>query len=695
MSKELELYSLPEAPKNLCFEKTEFSKKIFSADHFLQSHRKKANLENLRDDLGVYLKVLRSAMIDLINKDYVDFVNLSTNLIGLDRAISNIQVPLGQLKEEVLQVQSALEETRAEVRGLLESRARLQEQRRALRSLAAAQRLLGALSALLVPCPSGEFPALLERAALQFNELQFHTSRCGDLLAASHAQQAEQASSRLLSGLNAVFLDGARQRDAPGMKRCLRIYLSLGRADVAEELLRREVVSPAMQDVVCEASLRADPGGLRGLYARVLAFVDDHMGELLELTAHPDRSVAVSGFDFLTNSFWVEVEERLERDLTSVVAFGIPEVFHQNYCETADFLEKLEAHFRTREELLAFRQHPQYKAFLDHWNLTVYFPIRWKEIVSCVETALAEGRRLAQGSQFNLLSSTVAWESLERCWARGVFLPLLANRFWKLSLMIISRYCTWISEVLEQGQSAGSEADGGAATDRLQFLVHLHGDVLLFADKLPDFGALALRQLPAVSEGTLAKLRESLEDSGRQLAGRVPAVTQCILGEVSRDSLAQLRQVGDIPRLFRRTNRDAPSRPCAYVAAVLAVPLAFHAAQRGAVPPDTLREWLRLVFSAVTGRYHSAVGDVLTSVQRTEESLRRLKKARDRSSGAAPPGDARGPGDDDKIRLQLALDVTSYCEGVESVGLKREEVTNLVELLELVRAAQTRNDAKS
>lgn len=73
----------------------------FSVDEFLQNHRKNANLEIMRDDLGIYLKVLRSAMIELINKDYADFVNLSSNLIGLDKAITKIHVPLGQLKEEV------------------------------------------------------------------------------------------------------------------------------------------------------------------------------------------------------------------------------------------------------------------------------------------------------------------------------------------------------------------------------------------------------------------------------------------------------------------------------------------------------------------------------------------------------------------------------------------------------------------
>ncbi|KAJ8865695.1 hypothetical protein PR048_033215 [Dryococelus australis] len=656
----------PETPKNLCFEKVEFSKKIFSADYFLQNHRKKANLENLRDDLGVYLKVLRSAMIDLINKDYADFVNLSTNLIGLDKAISNIQVPLGQLKEEVLQVKLALEETRGEVLLLLERRQQLQSTKRSLQSLATVQSLLRKLVELLKPCDDKEFPSLVERAALQFNELQFHMSRCQSYLSTDDVQQAELISSRLLSNLNAMFLDGVRQHDAGSISQCLRIYLALGQAKAAEELFRREVVSPAMQDVISEISLQSDPNGLRGLYTHVLAFIDTNMKELLDLTTQSDRAIAVQGFDFLANSFWVEVEDRLERDLTSIVAFGIPEVFHQNYCETADFLEKLESHFQTQEELLKFRKNSHYKAFLDHWNLTVYFPIRWKEIVNCMETALAEGRRLAQGSQFHLLATTVAWECLHRCWSRGVFLPLLANRFWKLSLMIVSRYCSWIGEILEQRQpsntQAESESDGGVVTDRLQFLVYLHADVQLFADKLPEFVTMAFSKLAGISKNTLAKLKESVEESKQQLMARCPTITQFILGEVSGDSMAQLRQVSDIPRLFRRTNRDVPSKPCTYVAAVLGPPQAFHKAQRASVNVDFLHQWLVLIFSAITTQYYSSVDDVLTSVQKTEESLRRLKKARDRTSTPSST-EGKGLGDDDKIRLQLALDVSCYCEG--------------------------------
>lgn len=74
-------------------------------------------------------------------------------------------------------------------------------------------------------------------------------------------------------------------------------------------------------------------------------------------------------------------------------------------------------------------------------------------------------------------------------------------------------------------------------------------------------------------------------------------------------------------------------------------------------------------------RLFSCVDDVLTSVQKTEESLRRLKKIRDRSA-ATSSNEARGVGDDEKIREQLLLDVYSYCEmvGVWLGSLTRQKL---------------------
>jgi len=52
-------------------------------------------------------------------------------------------------------------------------------------------------------------------------------------------------------------------------------------------------------------------------------------------------------------------------------------------------------------------------------------------------------------------------------------------------------------------------------------------------------------------------------------------------------------------------------------------------------------------------RYLAVTSDVLTSVKKMEESLRRLRTAR----GTSSAGGSQGMSDDDKIRLQLYLDV--------------------------------------
>lgn len=54
----------------------------FDVDHFVSECRKRVQLEELREDLELYYKLLKTAMVELINKDYADFVNLSTNLVS-------------------------------------------------------------------------------------------------------------------------------------------------------------------------------------------------------------------------------------------------------------------------------------------------------------------------------------------------------------------------------------------------------------------------------------------------------------------------------------------------------------------------------------------------------------------------------------------------------------------------------------
>ncbi|KAH0622476.1 hypothetical protein JD844_024821 [Phrynosoma platyrhinos] len=111
--------NLPRGPENLCFDKDEFMKPNFDVDHFVSECRKRVQLEELRDDLELYYKLLKTAMIELINKDYADFVNLSTNLVGMDKALNQLSVPLGQLREEVMRIVGITAMLQQSLEGLL------------------------------------------------------------------------------------------------------------------------------------------------------------------------------------------------------------------------------------------------------------------------------------------------------------------------------------------------------------------------------------------------------------------------------------------------------------------------------------------------------------------------------------------------------------------------------------------------
>lgn len=76
---------------------------------------------------------------------------------------------------------------------------------------------------------------------------------------------------------------------------------------------------------------------------------------------------------------------------------------------------------------------------------------------------------------------------------------------------------------------------------------------------------------------------------------------------------------------------------------------------------------------------------MLISVQKTEESLRRLKNLRERSQQSTTLGvEKQLMSDDDKIRLQLQIDILFYVSFIEQQKLSREEIDSLGSLVNLL-----------
>ncbi|XP_053658647.1 conserved oligomeric Golgi complex subunit 2 [Anopheles marshallii] len=691
-----ELFSLPAGPATLCFDKNEFMKKTFSVDEFLHENRNAGSLEIIRDDLGLYLKVLRSAMIELINQDYADFVDLSANLIGLDQQIDAIEGPLKKLRDEVDQVKGALEGSMSEISSCLEQKKLLRSYKKSLQSLGRAQASLKKLEDMLLSERKDSFDAtLLERAALESIQLQFNSKFCHSFLDDGKRQLAQDLWGELLGRLKSYLLRALEEPEPKELERCLRIYCTLDECRTAEEVFRGEIVAPFMNRVISETSLQNSPQGLTGIYNQILDFVSMHMKQLCQLTK---RNGKVKGYNFIVNSFWAEVERRMETNMSSIFAPGNPDAFYQKYKCTLEFLERIELIIDDADDVAQFKAHAQYRSFQLRWNLPVYFQIRFQEIGAGLEASCSESASSRQlvssisASQFNVAQFSAALTAISRCWQDGVYLPQLFHRFLKLTLQILARLSVWCAEVFRPAQNQ-EDAVSEEGTERIRFLVALYSDIRNIELKIPSIVNLAVEKSPPGASRD--ELETIIGESGTIFGERRLQLQHLIVKELITASIPQLRQVSDIPRLYRKTNRDVPSRCCAYVEQVLAPTDTFRKNYDSMIGGDAMRDFLTGVYNHVTVQYYQMIDEVLTSVQKTEESLRRLKNLRDRSgtvaSSAATTNNAdriQAPSDDDKIRLQLQADVMHYVRFVEQQAhIGRQDVTQLPQLIQLVEDA--------
>ncbi|KAF6073196.1 component of oligomeric golgi complex 2 [Phyllostomus discolor] len=726
--------NLPKGPDTLCFDKDEFMKDDFDVDHFVSDCRKRVQLEELRDDLELYYKLLKTAMVELINKDYADFVNLSTNLVGMDKALNQLSVPLGQLREEVLSLRSSISEGIRAVDERVSKQEDIREKKmcvlrliQVIRSVEKIEKILNSQSSKETSALEERSPLLtgqiLERIATEFNQLQFHAVQSkGMPLLDKVRPRIAGITATLQQSLEGLLLEGLQAADVDIVRHCLRTYATIDKTRDAEALVGQVLVKPYVDQVITEQMVESHPNGLQIMYNKLLEFVPHHCRLLREVTGSAissEKGNTVPGYDFLVNSVWPEIVRGLEENLPSLFNPGDPDAFHEKYSVSMDFVRTFERQCGSQASVRRLRAHPAYHSFNNKWNLPVYFQIRFREIAGALEAALTDVLEDAPaGSPYCLAASHHTWSSLQRCWSAQLFLPALAHRLWRLTLQVLARYSVFVGELLlrpisnesakdvkkplaagskDPSAAQGNSEDQGssppeakpAASISSAQLVLVAADLDRLQEQLPELLETVKPKLEMIGVKDFSSISAALEDSRRSLSARVPALSSRIVQDLSESCFSYLRSALEVPRLYRRTNKEVPTTASSYVDSALRP---FHQLQSGhqdKLKPAVVRQWLEGALSESTHKYYETVSDVLHSVKKMEESLKRLKQAR-KTNPANPSGSSSGGGgmsDDDKIRLQLALDVEYLGEQIQKMGLQTKDIKSFPALAQLVAAA--------
>ncbi|KAB0360347.1 hypothetical protein FD754_004503 [Muntiacus muntjak] len=426
----------------------------FDVSHFVSDCQKRVQLEALRDDLELYYKLLETAMVELINKDYTDFVNLSINLVGMDKALNQLSAPLGQLGEEVLNLQSSVSEGILAVGERIDNcvfcliiilQIRVLWLIQVIPSVEKIEKILNSQHSKETSALEASSPLLtgqmLERIATDFNQLQFHAVQSKGLpLLDKIRPHIAGITAMLQQSLEGLLLEGLQTSSA-----------TIDKTRDAEASVGQVLVKPYVDEVILEQIVDSRLSDLQLMYDKLLEFVPHHCRLLREVTGgaiSSEKGNTVPGYDFLVNSVWPEIVRGLEEKLPLLFNPGHPDAFHQLPFPLMDFVRTLEQQCGSQASVKRLRAHPAYHNFNNKWSLPVYFQIIFREIAGSLEAALADVLEDAPaGSSYHLLTSHRTWSSLRRCWSDKMFLPLLAHPLWRLTLQILARYSIFVKEV--------------------------------------------------------------------------------------------------------------------------------------------------------------------------------------------------------------------------------------------------------
>lgn len=141
----------------------------------------------------------------------------------------------------------------------------------------------------------------------------------------------------------------------------------------------------------------------------------------------------------------------------------------------------------------------------------------------------------------------------------------------------------------------------------------------------PAFAA-RIADLP---EELKASASNAIQAAADALGAEADALLACMAAEVGERSLAVVKQLKGITATYRMTSKGPPTRHSHYAAGILTPLRAVLDSERGraALVGEAGRKLAEGVAELVSGRYLGLADELLRSVRKTEESLKRLKKA--------------------------------------------------------------------
>ena len=249
-------------------------------------------------------------MVDLINKDYAEFVNLSTNLADLDAAIEQLKPPLIRIKGDVELIETEINNGLDKVRHLLEKKRSLLERKLLLKHLMGLHENLMFLEQ--------NDTVDLAKTAEMWNLLQHnfkHTEH--NVNAKSLEHRINSCGRRITDYMESRLIDAlsAEPHNYGAVHEILSAYSAMSKCNLAEDIIRQNLCRPFMQQTLENESIQ----NLSVIFNALLDFVPTYLKTIqLLVTGKYGKLPPICGFDFISHAVFPEIVSALHVSMNSI-----------------------------------------------------------------------------------------------------------------------------------------------------------------------------------------------------------------------------------------------------------------------------------------------------------------------------------------------------------------------------------------
>lgn len=466
---------------------------------------------------------------------------------------------------------------------------------------------------------------------------------------------------KLMVNLNNCFLHALHCENKDILIRALRMYVDLQKCDEAHLICQTHILKPVLQDILSERYLGLCNQDLDKVYSKVKEILDMKVDFLSEIV---EENADLNCFNFVLKSFWKEFDRQSRVGLPHITAPGNPELFQKRFTCTYNLLKHIAN--KAGDEHLIIKDE-EFQDHLKRFNLPVYFEIKFQQIAgnfesSTIDMDLKNVTADINKHSFRLKPSVILWEGLESCFHEDVFIDQLADHFIRLSMMLLSRYVLLLEKLLKKlplPTVTKEEADCFI----VNVLIDLSGVEGLVALKCHQ------QEVTKVKETIYSVLNSNMWPivikvftvNNKVILKARSSFTSYISSVKVKECIGHIQNITAIPRLYRRTNKSPPKEASAYM--VEAVKPVTIFAKKFEDNSAQVKGTIEGIINNISKQYLSLVQDVLRSVCKTEESLRRLKsRSTNASDLSADPKETIS--DEAKIKEQIKYDVFYFCDKV-------------------------------